>query len=78
MRIRPGSHSVAITGACVFSLAAVALTRVLGYVTDDVIIPALDNDALSHKTLWVSLALIIGVGLVRGGGAFLRLSLIHI
>ncbi len=72
IRIRPGSHTVAITGACLFSLAAVALTRVLGYVTDDVIIPALDNDALSHKALWVSLALIIVVGLVRGGGAFLR------
>ncbi|MED5265105.1 MAG: ABC transporter ATP-binding protein [Actinomycetota bacterium] len=72
IRIRPGSHAVAISGACLFSLAAVALTRVLGYATDDVIIPALDNDALSHKALWTSLFLIIGVGLVRGAGAFLR------
>jgi len=72
IRLRPGSHTVAITGACLFSLAAVALTRVLGYATDDVIIPALDNDALSHKALWTSLLFIIGVGLIRGLGAFLR------
>ena len=72
IRIRPGSHAIAITGACLFSLAAVALTRVLGYATDDVIIPALDEDAVSNRAIWIALSLIVGVGLIRGLGAFLR------
>ncbi len=72
IRIRPGSHAIAITGACLFSLAAVALTRVLGYATDDVIIPALDEDVVSNRAIWIALSLIVGVGLIRGLGAFLR------
>ena len=72
IRLRPGSHAVAITGACLFSLAAVALTRVLGYATDEVIIPALDSDALSNRAMWTALLVIVGVGLIRGFGAFLR------
>lgn len=72
IRIRPGSHAIAITGACLFSLAAVALTRILGYATDEVIIPALDSDALNNRSLWTALLLIIAVGLIRGAGAFLR------
>jgi len=45
---------------------------VLGYATDDVIIPALDEDAVSNRAIWIALSLIVGVGLIRGLGAFLR------
>ena len=47
LKLRPFSHAIAITGACLFSIAAVLLTRVLGYATDDVIIPNLDNNSLN-------------------------------
>ena len=70
LKLRPFSHAIAITGACLFSIAAVILTRVLGYATDDVIIPNLDNNTLDKRDLWLAFALIIAVGLL--------LSLIHI
>ena len=71
-KIRPASHAIAITGACLFSISAVALTRVLGYATDEIIIPNLDQDALDHRQLWIAFILIIVVGISRGLGAFLR------
>ena len=71
-KIRPASHAIAITGACLFSISAVALTRVLGYATDEIIIPNLDQDALDHRQLWIAFTLIIVVGISRGLGAFLR------
>ncbi|HJM99556.1 MAG TPA: ABC transporter ATP-binding protein [Acidimicrobiales bacterium] len=71
-KIRPASHAIAITGACLFSISAVALTRVLGYATDEIIIPNLDQDALDHRQLWIAFTLIIVVGVSRGLGAFLR------
>ncbi|MEG3586386.1 MAG: ABC transporter ATP-binding protein [Actinomycetota bacterium] len=71
-KIRPISHAIAITGACLFSISAVALTRVLGYATDEIIIPSLDHDALDDRQLWIAFTLIIAVGLSRGLGAFLR------
>ena len=42
LRALPVEHSIAITGAVVFSIAAVALSRVIGWVTDDIIVPGLD------------------------------------
>lgn len=72
LKIRPFSHAIAITGACLFSISAVLLTRILGYATDDVIIPNLDNNTLDKRDLWLAFALIIAVGLARGLGAFLR------
>ena len=48
------------------------LTRVLGYATDDVIIPNLDNNSLNERNLWLAFILVIAVGLARGLGAFLR------
>ncbi len=72
LKIRPASHAIAITGACLFSISAVALTRVLGYATDEVIIPNLDEGSLENKQLWIAFILIIAVGLSRGLGAFLR------
>lgn len=71
-RIRPVSHVVAIAGACLFSISAVALTRVLGHATDEIIIPNLDRDSLDHTELWIVFIVIISVGLSRGLGAFLR------
>jgi ABC-type multidrug transport system fused ATPase/permease subunit len=66
------SHAIAITGACLFSISAVALTRILGFATDEVIIPNLDRGISENRNLWVAVSLIIAVGVSRGLGAFLR------
>ncbi|MGI9603022.1 MAG: ABC transporter ATP-binding protein [Acidimicrobiales bacterium] len=72
LRARPGAHAIAITGGFVFAIAAVALTRVLGWATDNVIVPGLDGDGVDDSTVWTAVALIMGVGLFRGAGALVR------
>ena len=72
LRVMPGPHSVAIVGAIVFSVAAVALARVLGWVTDEVIVPGLDEGGVSDDRVWTGIALIGVVGVFRGAGAVVR------
>ena len=69
---RPVPHAVAIAGAIVFAVAAVALTRVLGRVTDELIVPALDGDGVGADEVWKAVGAIIAVGLLRGTGAVVR------
>ncbi|MDH4169303.1 MAG: ABC transporter ATP-binding protein/permease [Acidimicrobiia bacterium] len=72
LRARPRAHAIAITGAFVFAVAAVALTRVLGWATDQVIIPGLDGEGVGGDRVWAAVALIMGVGVFRGSGALVR------
>ncbi len=68
----PKAHATALTGAIVFAFAAVALSRVLGWVTDEIIVPGLDEDGVSNQRVWAGIALIVAVGIFRGGGAVVR------
>ena len=72
LRAQPRAHAIAISGAFVFAVAAVALTRVLAWVTDEVIVPGLDGDGVSGATVWTAVGLIMMVGTVRGAGALVR------
>lgn len=72
LRVMPGPHTIAIVGAVVFSVAAVALARVLGWVTDEVIVPGLDEGGVSDNRIWTGIALIGAVGVLRGAGAVVR------
>lgn len=71
-RARPVPHAVAIFGACLFSVAAVMLTRVLAWATDEVVVPGLDGDGVPGSRIWLAVTLIMGVGLLRGLGAVVR------
>ena len=72
LRAMPGAHTIAIVGALVFAVAAVALARVLGWVTDEVIVPGLDEGGVSDATIWGGIGLIVLVGTFRGAGAVVR------
>ena len=72
LRAMPGSHAIALTGAAIFSVAVVALARVLGWVTDEVIVPGLDEGGVSNRRVWAGVGLILAVGAFRGLGAVLR------
>ena len=72
LRAMPVAHGIAITGAVVFAIAAVALSRVLGWVTDNVIVPGLDENDVSNGRVWAGVGLIAIVGFVRGSGAVVR------
>ncbi len=69
---RPVPHAVAVAGATVFAVAAVALTRVLGRVTDEVIVPGLDGEGVGAGDIVKAVAAIMAVGVLRGLGAVVR------
>ena len=75
LRAHPGPHTIAMLGAMVFVFAAVGGAWVLRGVTDELIVPALDDGALtgtgsgggvSANSVWLAMAALIGVSLVRG------------
>lgn len=72
LRAMPVEHAIAVTGAVVFAFAAVALSRVIGWVTDEVIVPGLDEDGVTNQRIWAGIALIVAVGVFRGAGAVVR------
>ncbi len=72
LQAMPGSHAIALSGAVVFAISAVALARVLAWVTDEVIVPGLDDGGVSAGRVWTGIALIVAVGAFRGGGAVVR------
>ena len=75
LRAHPGPHTIAMLGATLFVFAAVGGAWVLRGVTDELIVPALDDGALagagsgggvSANSVWLAMAALIGVSLVRG------------
>ncbi|MXW60214.1 MAG: ABC transporter ATP-binding protein [Acidimicrobiaceae bacterium] len=75
LRAHPGPHTVAMFGATLFVFAAVGGAWVLRGVTDELIVPAFDKSGLaetgsdrniSGNTVWLAMAALIGVSLIRG------------
>jgi ABC-type multidrug transport system fused ATPase/permease subunit len=71
MRTHPGPFAVSVVGAVLFSAAAVAVPFVIGRVTDEVITPAFD-EGVAGRTVLIGVAVVVGVGLVRGCSIVLR------
>lgn len=79
-RAHPGPHTIAMFGAMLFVFAAVGGAWVFRGVTDELIIPAFESGALSNAgsngsgsnsgisgdTVWLAMAALIGVSLLRG------------
>lgn len=75
LRAHPWPHTVAMFGAMVFVVAAVGGAWVFREVTDKLIVPAIDSSAstpsttgnsISASTLWLAIAALIGVSVLRG------------
>ena len=75
LRAHPGPHTIAMLGAMVFVFAAVGGAWVLRGVTDELIVPALDDGSLagagsgggvSANSVWLAMAALIGVSFLRG------------
>lgn len=71
-RAAPGHHALAISGAVLFALAAVGLTEVLAWITDDIIVPGLDEDGVSGRLVWGAVVAILITGVIRGIGGVVR------
>ncbi len=65
IRAHPGPFTLSIIGAVLFSAAAVAVPLAVGKVTDDLITPAF-NGGVTKDAVIGGMALVIGIGLVRG------------
>ncbi len=68
LRGAPKPFAIGISGAALFALATVASSLVLGWVTDDVLLPQFEAGEADRAALTLAAAAIIGVGLVKATG----------
>ncbi|MDH3426496.1 MAG: hypothetical protein OEM22_07485, partial [Acidimicrobiia bacterium] len=69
---RPVPFALAALGAAMFAAAIIAASRVIGWVTDNAILPVLrDGEPIENKVLVVVLA-IVGVSTWKAAGIVLR------
>lgn len=72
VRAHPVAFSLAVLGASAFALAIVAAALVIGWVTDNVIIPVLEEGE-PLGDLWVAaVAAVLGVAVFKGAAIILR------
>ena len=71
-RARPGSFFLAVLGAALFVSAIVASAIVIGRVTDEVIVPVLDQNASYDDILWPAMWAVVGVALWKAAAIVLR------
>jgi len=69
---RPVSFALAVIGAIVFVSAIVASAVVVGKITDDLIIPVLQDGESIDGRLWTAVLLIFGVAVWKSAGITLR------
>lgn len=71
-KARPGSFFLAVLGAALFVAAIVASAVVIGRVTDELIVPVLDEGASYSDLLWPALWAVIGVAIWKAAAIVLR------
>ncbi len=68
VRLHPVPHVAAMSSAILYAVGAIAFTVVLGRLTDDVIVPALDEGATDHDRLVAGLSVLLVIAVLRGAG----------
>ena len=71
-RLHPVPHLLAAMGANIFSFAVVGFTIVIGRITDEVIVPGLDQEGVTGRTVLIGMGAIGIVGLSRGSSIMIR------
>ena len=71
VRAHPWAFAIAVTGAAMFAGAIIAAALVVGWVTDNVIIPILD-EGVQPDLLVLAAAAILGVSIFKAAGIVLR------
>jgi ABC-type multidrug transport system fused ATPase/permease subunit len=71
VRARPRAFAVALFGSILFSAAVVSSSLALGWVTDALIVPILD-ERTTAAPVGLAVALIVGIGVARAIGITLR------
>ncbi len=71
IRAHPGSFAVGAAGAGMFAGAIIASSLVIGWITDQVIIPTLDGGA-EPDLLFLAAGIILGIAVFKAAGIVLR------
>ncbi len=71
VKAHPGAFTLAVLGAATFAAAIIGSSIVVGWVTDNVVIPALDEGE-SPNLLVVAGGLVIGVAVIKAAGIVVR------
>jgi ABC-type multidrug transport system fused ATPase/permease subunit len=71
-RARTGSFVLAVLGAALFVAAIVASAMVIGWVTDELIVPVLDEGATYEDLLWPAMWVVTGIALWKAAAIVLR------
>ncbi len=71
-KARTGSFSLAVLGAALFVSAIVASAIVIGGITDDLIVPVLDQGAPYDDLLWPAMWAVFGIAAWKGAAVILR------
>ena len=72
LRNAPVHFTLGGIGAVVFAAATVGSALVLGWVTDEVLEPSFAAGEISTGLLWLAVALVVGVGVVKAAGVVMR------
>jgi ATP-binding cassette, subfamily B, bacterial len=72
IRHTPLYFTLGAIGAVVFAAATVGSALVLGWVTDEVLEPSFAAGEISANLLWLSVLLVIGVGVLKAAGVVMR------
>ena len=72
VRMHPRPFAVALVGAVIFSGALVGGTVVLGWVTDDLIVPAVRDGEVGFSTVVAAVAAVVGMAMARSLGVVIR------
>ncbi|MGZ5401179.1 MAG: ABC transporter ATP-binding protein, partial [Nocardioides sp.] len=65
IRREPGIFALSTLGSVIFGALTVADAWVLGWATDNVVIPAFANGEIGAGLLWAVLGLFLGVAILR-------------
>jgi len=71
-RARTGSFTLAVLGAALFVSAIVASAMVIGRVTDELIVPVLDQGATYESLIWPAMWAIVGIAVWKAAAIVLR------
>jgi ATP-binding cassette, subfamily B, bacterial len=72
VRRHPAAFGLAVFGAAIYAGAIIASAIVIGWLTDNLIIPALDQGVDTGDLIWEAAALILAVAVTKAAGIILR------
>ena len=72
IRLHPRPFGIAFVGAAVFAVGTVTSSFAIRWATDNVILPAFEDDGVTTGAVAAGIGLIVGIGVVRAVGVVFR------